>query len=267
MLTYLPTNGKRLKVKVTLSAPAPIAIAIRAYDPSRPDTYYLRRAMRLEPEAGSKRAERAITLPMPISPKLLALEVVEKRSQREGNASGKGFTVEGVKVKAMSPAQVWATPDMHSFMGFAVNFAQKAGYARPGFYNSKDYGFLIQYLPIIQGPLGNELVTPARVSRHMPRIQISQRLFKDFTVPVRVAILMHEACHYLKDTRSEKKADLCGIKAYLDLGFPSIEAVYAATKVFSMSPGTVGRPHIDRTKDIIKFIDNYKDTKGKGVAV
>ncbi|MCB0374451.1 MAG: hypothetical protein KDD04_00875 [Sinomicrobium sp.] len=92
----------------------------------------------------------------------------------------------------------------------------------------------------------------------MPRVQLSKRLFKTFSIPVRVAILAHEGCHFFKNTRSEKQADLCGIKYYLDYGFPTIEAVYAATKVFKQHPHTIGKPHLIRTRDIMDFIDRYK---------
>ena len=39
---------------------------------------------------------------------------------------------------------------------------------------------------------------------------------------------------------------------------PTIEAVYAATKVFRLHPETVGKSQVKRTKDIIDFIDQYK---------
>ena len=92
----------------------------------------------------------------------------------------------------------------------------------------------------------------------MPRVQISQRLFKTFTIPVRVAILSHEGCHWFLNSRSETTADLCGIRHYLDYGFPKIEAVYAATKIFSLHPELVGKFQVKRTKDIIQFIDHLQ---------
>ncbi|MBL4574814.1 MAG: hypothetical protein JKY51_01775 [Opitutaceae bacterium] len=101
----------------------------------------------------------------------------------------------------------------------------------------------------------------------MPRVQISHKAFKRFSIPVRVAILSHEGCHFFRNTRSEKVADLCGIKYYLDYGFPTIEAVYAATKVFLQHPESVAEPHVARTKDILNLIDNYKaEQKVKKVA-
>ena len=78
------------------------------------------------------------------------------------------------------------------------------------------------------------------------------------SIPVRIAILSHEGCHFFLNTRSEKEADLCGIRYYLDYGFPKIEAVYAATKVFAMRPDAIGKAHVNRTKDIMQFIDQYK---------
>lgn len=146
-------------------------------------------------------------------------------------------------------------------MNFAIDFAQKAGYVDPGFYSSKDFEFLIHYLPIITNDDGKELITPARIHRNMPRVQLSKRLFDQFSIPVRIAILAHEGCHYFNNTRSEKEADLCGIKYYLDAGFPSIEAMYAATEVFLKHPETVNQVHTTRARDIRSFIDSYKMDK------
>ena len=92
----------------------------------------------------------------------------------------------------------------------------------------------------------------------MPRVQISQRLFKSYTIPIRVAILAHEGCHWFLNTRSQTTADLCGMKQYLDYGFPTIEAVYAVTKVFGMNPEIVGASQVERTKDVINFIEKYR---------
>ena len=117
---------------------------------------------------------------------------------------------------------------------------------------------MFQYLPSITDAFGKELITPARTHRKMPRVQISQRMFKSYSIPIRVAILAHEGCHWFLNTRSQKTADLCGIKQYLDYGFPTIEAVYAVTKVFGQHPEVVGKSQIQRTKDVIAFIDKYR---------
>ena len=75
--------------------------------------------------------------------------------------------------------------------------------------------------------------------------------------PVRVAILLHEGCHWFLNTRSQQKADACGIYQYLSYGFPKIEAVYAATQIFSQYPKLVGKAQLERTRNIISTINQY----------
>ncbi len=257
MVIPIPSHKRRFTLKLGIRAFYPHTLRITAFDPKKPNTHYLRRRVHFYP-ATFKKGEvyRDIYIPLPISPETLAVELIEKHSGYDD-----GFEVTTIKVEKMTEAKVWATPERHRFMDFAINFAQKAGYSPTGFYNSKNHEFLIQYLPTITDSDGDELVTPARIHRKMPRVQLSKRLFSSFSIPVRVAILSHEGCHFFNNTRSEKVADLCGMQYYLDYGFPTIEAVYAATQVFLQHPDSIAAPHLKRTRDIIRFIDRYKATK------
>ena len=212
-----------------------------------PNTHYFRRKAYVE-----KGRKRSIQIPLPVSPMKLELEVYDKRTGDDA-----GIRLLDFKVILMGQPKIWTTPEQQRYMDFSIQFAQKAGYVNTGFYDSEESEFLFQYLPSIKDSNGQELITPARTHRKMPRVQISQRLFKQFTIPVRVAILAHEGCHWFLNTRSQTTADLCGMRQYLDYGFPKIEAVYAATKIFSMHPELVGAAQVKRTKEIIQFIDNY----------
>ena len=244
-----------MQIKLGLKVHYPQSVGILVYDPTKPHTHYLRRRVPFDTSQfkGNGKAHREIQISLPITPKLLVLEVHNKHTYDE-----KGIQIENLRLEKVPPSAIWASPERHRFMDFAIQFAKKAGYSPTGFYDSKDSEFLIQYLPTIRDHTGNELVTPARIHQQMPRVQLSKQLFQGFSIPVRVAILAHEACHFFKDTRSERQADLCGIKYYLDYGFPIIEAVYAATKVFGLHPESVSKPHVKRTAEIIDFIDSYK---------
>ena len=227
----------------------PFQLGIRVYDPRYANSYYFRR------KAAFAKAEiqREFIISLPVSPEVLEMEVFDKNAPDDD-----AFEIVNVKIEKMKPIEMWATDDQHRYLEFAIQFAQKAGYVPPGFYDSADHEFLFQYLPKITDAFGGELVTPARTHRKMPRVQISQRLFKSYTIPIRVAILAHEGCHWFLNTRSQTTADLCGMKQYLDYGFPTIEAVYAVTKVFGKNPEMVGASQIERTKDVINFIENYR---------
>ncbi len=255
MVIPIPSHKSRFTIKLVIRAYHPLELGIIVFDPTRPNSHYFRRKVSFQASQFKEgKAFREISIPLPISSETLALELIDKHRSHDD-----GFQLDKLEIEKMPPAQIWETPERHRFMEFAIKFAQKAGYSKTGFYDSPDKEFLIQYLPTIADENGNELVTPARIHQKMPRVQISRKAFKRFSIPVRVAILSHEGCHFFRNTRSEKVADLCGIKYYLDYGFPTIEAVYAATKVFHQHPESVGEPHVARTQDIMNLIDNYKE--------
>ena len=249
MIIPFLTQRNRLLITLTISAQRPMNLGIVAYDPENPNTHYLRRKAPVD-------NFREIRLQLPLTPNKLLLELYNKET-----GTDRDFSLEDMTIEPMKEADVWAAPERHRFMDFAMRFAQRAGYVGPGFFHSPEYEFLIHYLPTITDERGKELITPARIHRHMPRVQLSQRLFRQFSIPVRVAILAHEGCHYFNNTRSEREADLCGIRYYLEYGFPSIEGIYAATKVFLKHPETVSDVHIERAKDIEQFIRQYKQNQ------
>lgn len=251
MIIPIPSNYQRFSLILTLKVYDDMHIGIKVRDPYRINTHYFRR------KAYLKRGQnRSIQIPLPVSPEELELQIWNKKTGDDD-----GIELLDFKVELMPSPQLWVTAEQERFLDFAVDFAQKAGYVGTGFYDSPKGEFLFQYLPSIVDAFGKELITPARTSRKMPRVQISQRIFKTLTIPVRVVILAHEGCHWFLNTRSQTTADLCGIRQYLDYGFPKIEAVYAATKIFGKHPELVGAAQVNRTKDIIQFIDRYSKEK------
>lgn len=251
MIIPIPSHKKRFTITLKVKALNNLNLGLKVYDPYRSYSHYFRRKAYLQ--RGQK---RTFMIPIPVSPEALELEIYDKNT-------GDDDTIEllDFKVKLMEAPQLWVTPEQERFFDFAVDFAKKAGYIRTGFYDSPKGEFLFQFLPSIVDPFGKELITPARTSRTMPRVQISQKAFRTLTIPVRVFILAHEGCHWFLNTRSQKTADLCGIRQYLDYGFPKIEAVYAATQIFGKHPQLVGEAQLQRTKDIVQFIDHYTNKK------
>lgn len=249
MIIPIPSQHLRFQIKLGITVYRPLELGIRVYDPQHPNSYYFRRKVKFL-KGNSK---RQLTIALPVSAEQLELEIVEKQT---GNDSQ--FSIHELKIEALPEVELWASEAQHRFLTFAIDFAQKAGYAPIGFYESPDQEFLFQYRSKITDAFGNTLKTPARTHRKMPRVQISQQLFKSYTIPIRVAILAHEGCHWFLNTRSQTTADLCGIKQYLDYGFPTIEAVYAATKIFAGNKNAITAAQIKRTKTIINFIDHYK---------
>lgn len=257
MVIPVPSNRKRFRIRIGIRAFSPLDMGIKAYDATKYNTHYFRRRISFGADDFQKgTAYREILIPMPISPDTLSVALYDKYS-----ANDDAFRVEEFKVEEMPQTELWAEQHMHDFIEFAQDFSQKAGYINTGFYHSPDYQFLFHYLPQITGQFGEVMVTPARTHRVTGRHQVAQDLFRKFTVPVRMFILLHERQHFTIPTREERPADLAALQLYMDLGYPTIEAVYAATKVFRLHPETVGKSQVKRTKDIIDFIDQYKASK------
>ncbi|MEL7145395.1 MAG: hypothetical protein AAFO69_03435 [Bacteroidota bacterium] len=251
MIVPIPSNHERFQIELEINALKRCLVGIVVYDPTRPNTDYFRRKVHFK-SAG----KRSLQILMPLSPKHCVLELFNKRT-----GGDEYFQVNDFKVTPLAKPQVWGSPARHQFMEFAFDFAQKAGYTKTGFYDSPNHEFLFQYLPTIRDGSGKEVITPARIHRQMPRVQLSQKMFRKYSIPIRVFILAHEGCHYFLNTRSQTRADLCGLKYYLDYGFPRIEGVYAATQIFAGHPMHVGSSQIKRTKDIIDFITKYEQNK------
>ena len=239
-----------MQLRIGIRALEPLELGIHAYDAGRVYTDYFRRKVTFTHQGPD---ERTITLKLPVSPDTLTVELYDKKRSNDS-----AFAVTQFRPEALPDSKVWATPAMHDFIAYAERFAQRAGNLRPGFYPSEDDAFLIQYLPQIRDQFGAVMVTPARTHRQTGRIQVSQALFRKYTIPVRLFILLHEWQHFTQPTREEIPADLGALRQYLDLGYPTIEAVYAATKVFGQHPGMVGPFQVERTRHIVDFIDRYR---------
>ena len=242
----ITTNFKPLKLLVSLESSGRGFAMLRVSDPYYFRTDYLRRRIPF-----TKRRNRVIEIPLPFSPRIVSLEVLGRVS------------IKDIRKELLPEKKVWAIPERHHFMELAEEFAKRAGYLPRGNYTTSDGRFRIEYLDKIRDENGMVLSTPARISRTTGRVQIAKEQFKTFSIPVRLAILAHEGCHYFLGTRSEERADLCGMKWYLDSGYPKIEAVYAATKVFRHFPEIVGPDEVERTRTLIEFIKNHPEPYGR----
>lgn len=254
MVLPIPCRENPFRLRVTIRAVKPVDVVLRGQDAHRRNSVYFSRKVNFDFQNLAEGEDtREIILSMPHSPKLLIMEVFNAFTGDEN-----GFKIEDVTVEKFPERELWADPVTHRYIEFAIDFAKKMGSYRPGYYPSKNGEFLMQLLPVIRDEAGKELITPARVNRGSGRKQVSQQAFLPLSIPIRIFILMHEHEHFHLPTRSETVADLSGLRYFLDMGFPKVEAVYAATKVFDMHPDTVGKQHEKRVEDIMDFIDAYE---------
>jgi hypothetical protein len=153
------------------------------------------------------------------------------------------------------------TPLVRNFVAFAQKFCFSAGWiAANRDYVSSVGNFKIEYLPYIVSSRGERMATPARVSTKNGRIQVSQEAFKPYTIPMRMAILLHEFSHYYinSDISNETEADLNGLTIYLGLGYPIKEAYTAFGETFIGYPSEQNKQRYDIINKFIRdYIDEY----------
>lgn len=147
--------------------------------------------------------------------------------------------------------------DVDSFVKFAEEFASKASYASAAgsVYVSDDGKYRILYLDqIVDRGTGRKLKTPARISRTTGQIEISKKHFKQYTVPMRMAILLHEFSHFYLNNNSadEVEADLNALAIYLERGYPTVDAYNVFTQVFAESPTDLNKSRYQRIDSFIK---------------
>jgi hypothetical protein len=121
--------------------------------------------------------------------------------------------------------------------------------------------YKIEYLPYIINAKGEKMSTPARISTKNGRIQVSAESFRDFTIPMRMAILLHEYSHFYlnSDIANEVEADLNGLTIYLGLGYPIREAFAAFGETFIGYPSAQNKQRYDIINKFIKdYIEEYK---------
>lgn len=163
------------------------------------------------------------------------------------------------------------------FIDFSKKFCFNAGDAPLGTYVSPSGKFVINYVKEClnyqeDGTVNGVVNTPFRISTDDDKlIEANQKIIKSLSVPIRECLICHEAGHgwmntYLKKNpqivdeekaslADELEADINGLKLYLAMGFPRIEAHYAWNECFQLNPTEENRIRTDAIVEFIKTFD------------
>lgn len=253
MKIFVKSNKEALCVKATVLVAEPMKIYIRLYDKEFPLSIYTDRFATIK-------HEETFFIRMPISPAVGVLEI--SSNPNFDDMGDKGFKVvelEKLPLKRNLGAFNSASPIIRDFIRFAEKFSSKASYlsANNSIYTSNDGKFRIDYLDNILSADGRPLNTPARINKHTGIIQVSKKKFMKYTIPMRMAILLHEFAHFYLNTeiKNETEADLNALIIYLGLGYPRIDAYNVFTTVFAISDNVANRDRLDVIDDFIKKFD------------
>lgn len=244
------------------------SICVIVSDFNNPDTMYTNRHMTVN-------GEQNFHIRMPQTPVYCQFQVFNRSNGDLRAGRDTSFALLDRKVIPLNsklPIKEWKNPVVKSFVKLAQEFSERASKLSAGgsVYKSDDGNFTIVYYNDIQDTDANGririLKTPSRVSDTTGIIEVSKNRFKTFTVPMRMAILLHEFSHFYmnKNMRDEIEADMNALLIYLGLGYPRVEAMIAFTKVFANSE--VNKPQADnnsqlnkdRTNKIMEFIGNFE---------
>jgi len=253
LIFSVPTRYEELTLLIKVQTYDPQKIRIRVIDSTQPNTAFTDRYSTVD-------GESIFFVRMPVSSQEVLVYIY---NEANGNLpAGVDKTIEVISI-TKEPLEKkldvidFSNPDIRSFVNFATRFSYNAGSLPSGTYISDDQNFVIKYLPTITDD-GVEQTTPARIDVDAGYIEISKKQFVEYTIPNRMAILLHEFSHvYMNDNiDDEVEADLNGLLIYLGLGYPRIEAFEVFAKAFMNAPTDQNAMRYDKIKS---FIDNFEN--------
>lgn len=244
------TNYEELSLAIRVTTRLPIKVFIKVYDQEQPKIILTDRYKTI-------RGTETFYVRMPLTGKTSIVEVTDEYENNMGTPSG-NINVESIEKYALERQSLRGYAlSTFSFIDFAQRFSFNAPYlTQDKTYRSNDGYFMIEYFNTITDGQ-RELTTPARISKSTGIIQVSKKLFDEYTVPMRVAILLHEYSHFNLNSNinDEIEADLNGLTIYLSLGYPRIEGYQAFLEVFKDSPS---RQNKNRYEVINNFIRDFE---------
>lgn len=254
MKFYANLDEKPCTLMFDIQTAFPKKMYIKVADAEKPNTIFTNRHCKVD-------AQEGIFVRMPIAPKKAVIIILSEDEIGGGQDKNyKVFDAKKLPLKRKLTSFNHANPTIQKFVKFAEQFSAKAGYisAKGSIYTSDDGKFRIDYLDDITDENGRSIKTPARISRNEGIIEVSKVKFEKYTIPMRMAILLHEFSHFYLNTdmANETEADLNGLLIYLGLGYPRIDAYNVFTQVFSTSANEL---NANRMRIIDDFIRNFEE--------
>lgn len=256
------TKQKPLTLMIEVATNSPQKIQVQVQDINKPNTFYTDRWSTID-----GRERFFVRLPIAPYEALISVYNASVGNLRQGEDSTfKVVKVDAQPLKRKMDCVDWNNPKIRDFVQFAEQFSENAGILSAGkFPNGSTYisdegNFRIDYFDDIRTKRGLLIPTPARISQSKGIIQVSKEHYKKFTVPMRMAILLHEFSHFYlnKNMEDETEADLNGLLIYLALGFPRIEAYQSFLTTFKDTPTPENK---ERYEILHQFITNFERNK------
>ena len=225
MVVEYPVGAESCTLAITLYSEVESEFTLEVFDAYDDNAVFTSRT-------GEIVGEGTYYVMMPICPDTVAIEL---------NSRGDRVEIEDIQLgelKTDYSSPLFDREDVMSFIDFAEEFSYNASTLETGMsYYSDDEVYLINYLDNIKEN-GEIQPTPARISQIDGRIEVSKRDFLRYTIPMRIAILLHEFAHFYlnENMEDEVEADRHSLELYMGMGYPRIDAYNVYLDVFANSP-------------------------------
>lgn len=268
-----------MTLKVFVSANKGTMIGIDVMDADRPNTCYS------STSGAVLNGTQVFFVPLPLSPERGYIRIY--RVTKQGKKSAFGFTLNKIERKPLvTNFNLFDTnnPDILAFAKFAEQFAERASTLSAGallkddsggsFYKSDNGKFTIQYVdeiidwcPTVErngkdvpNPnYGKPVKTSMRINSATGLIQCSRKYMLGYTIPERMAILLHEFSHYFLnyEQKNEFEADMNAILIYFGLGYSKREGGTSFLKVFLRTPSDLNVERMGQLISLLNRVDQY----------
>lgn len=255
MIKKIRLDNQPTTLKIVVATKRVQKIWIKVADPTKKNTYYIKRFANVK-------GKKSFFVNMPVSP--MVADVIVYNANNGLSERDRSFKVLSIKRLPLKVKPLMRlSKKTLSFLRFAEEFCQSAGYIPSSTdgetYKSNNGKFRIDYFNVIRSKGDkSKISTPARISQLTGKIEVSAKAFRKYTIPMRMAILMHEFSHfYVNEVPSdESEADINGLKIYFTRGYPKISAYNVFLNVFKRSPSMQNK---QRYEKLDNFIRDYKE--------
>jgi hypothetical protein len=247
------SDNKATSLYITISCAGDKEFCVVAEDFGKANSEYANRVIKCN-------GERTIYLSFPVSPQTLMLKIWNSK-----NSADKDFKVT-CEEKPLKSYNVWLDKETRDFLSLAIQFCQLSGFTPASdngrIFTSEDKNFTIKYFNVIRDNTGGAMSTPARIGHRTGIIEVSKAKFDNYTIPMRLVILLHEFSHKYKNPKiglqisNEIGADINALYIYLGLGFSKIDAICVFANVFlkAQTPSNV-----KRMRKIMDYINKFEN--------
>lgn len=254
MFTKYLSDNKKFSLNITIKCRGKKTFRVWAQDSNKVNSKYADRQIDVE-------GERTIYFSFPVSPKELLIVILNV-----DNIKDKDFEVT-IEEKPLKDYNIALDQETLNFLKLAIYFSQVSGFSEASpkgvLYQTDDDQFRIKYYDIIRHHLsGKPMNTPARIGHKTGIIEVAKAKFDNYTIPMRLMILLHEFSHKYKNPKigleisNEVGADINALYIYLGLGFSKIDAICVFAKVFL---GAQTDSNLDRMRKINDYIRKFEN--------